>query len=361
MNRKSGLGSWIVSIGLLIIAIAVWVPLIKNLTNNYQNRRQVSPPALPTAIAQIGGTPFEHCIITDSTGPAYRADAGTPVPSSPIPLNTPAPFVPNPTTASEQSTNPLSPVQVTSTMPPVPTETPSPPFKPEVVNVGKFRDDNFHIVLIGIGYGESTNQELLTNAIRQVQSNFKNMRVDFAYIKDPLLINLSHVAQAASFNSPVDRGTLFLRIKLAHPVDTIFLLLNTNEPIGNANGTFGGINYAFVSGNDTNLAFIVTHEIGHELGLNDGYDEYIPNDIPGTELFYTDSMPASLARALQELGTIPPMYEAGMCNGRQLYTFYETTNNIYGNYNPQRPNSWGDSLFTPLQIIEMNDYIATLK
>ena len=223
MNRKSGLGPLIVSIGLLIIAIAVWVPLIKNLTNDYQNRRQVSPPAMPTAIAQAGVVPFEHCVVKDSTGPAFRANAGTPIPSSPVPLNTPAAFMLNPTTDSGQSTNPLPPVQVTPTAP-VPTETPLPPFKLEAVNVGEFRDNNFHIVLVGIGYEEGVNRELLTNAIRQIQPNFKDVRVDFAYIKDPLLVGLSHIAQAASFDSLVDRESLFYRIRLAHPVDTVFLL-----------------------------------------------------------------------------------------------------------------------------------------
>ena len=226
MNRKSGLGSRIVSIGLLIIAIAVWVPLIKNLTNDYQNRRQVSPPAMPTAIAQAGVVPFEHCVVKDSTGLIFKADAGTPVPSSPIPLNTLVPLAPNvpsPATTSEQPTALLPPVQIIPTAP-APTETLLPPFKLEAVNVGEFRDNNFHIVLVGIGYEEGANQELLTNAIRQIQPNFKDVRVDFAYIKDPLLVGLSHIAQAASFDSLVDRESLFYRIRLAHPVDTVFLL-----------------------------------------------------------------------------------------------------------------------------------------
>jgi len=52
------------------------------------------------------------------------------------------------------------------------------------------------------------------------------------------------------------------------------------------------------------------------------------------------------------------MYKMGTCNGRKVYTFYETKNNLYGNYSPQEPNSWGDSVFTPLQILIMNDFIA---
>ncbi|MCX6703914.1 MAG: hypothetical protein NTZ07_00510 [Candidatus Woesebacteria bacterium] len=307
MNRKSDLKSWAISVFLMMIAIAVWVPIIKTLTNNYRNNRQVSPPAMPTAIVQVSVTPFEHCVVKDTTGPAFRADAGTPIPSSPVPLNTPAPFVSNPTTASEQSTNPLPPVQVTPTAP-VPTEALLPPFKLEAINVGEFRDDNFHIVLVGIGYEKVINQELLANTIQQIEPNFKNIRVDFAYIKDPLLVGLSHIAQSVSFDSLADREALFFRVRLAHPVDTVFLVLNTNEPIGNADGTAGGVNYDFVSGQDVRLAFIVTHEIGHQLGLDDGYNEYIPNDVPGTELFYADAMPASLSRALRELGTIPTDY-----------------------------------------------------
>jgi hypothetical protein len=72
-------------------------------------------------------------------------------------------------------------------------------------------------------------------------------------------------------------------------------------------------------------------------------------------------MPDFLARSLDELGYIPPLYEAGTCNSKKIYTFYESSNNIMGNYNPQGPSSWGDSVFTPLQIQIMNDHVKQLK
>jgi hypothetical protein len=96
--------------------------------------------------------------------------------------------------------------------------------------------------------------------------------------------------------------------------------------------------------------------------MGDGYMRYYaPGELPDSELFYQDDMPRILSDALKKLGTVPPMYEAGTCNGKKLYQFYKSSNNIYGNYNPQGPNPWGDTFFTPLQIIEMNDYIAALK
>ena len=68
-----------------------------------------------------------------------------------------------------------------------------------------------------------------------------------------------------------------------------------------------------------------------------------------------------LARALEELGETPPMYIAGTCNGRMLYTFYNSLENVYGNVPVGGlPAEYLNSLeFTPLQILEMNDYISS--
>jgi hypothetical protein len=324
------------------------------------NNRSVQPPALPTAIP-LTGTPFDYCVVNKDTGLSYQANAGTPVAASPVPFNTPVPETletVSATTLAEQSAQ-----SAEATTLPSPTENTTSilTFNPDVVNVDQFKADNFHVIFIGVGFDKETNQEILENTIKEVQLGFSGIRIDFAYVKNPLTIKLSHVAQMADFDNIIDFITLTAKIKSVHPTDGIILLLNTDEYIGDTGINSSGTDYAFVSGNDPYVIFSTTHEIGHQLGLGDGYNQYLADQIPNSELFYADSMPDFLARSLDELGYIPPLYEAGTCNSKKIYTFYESSNNIMGNYNPQGPSSWGDSVFTPLQIQIMNDHVKQLK
>jgi len=55
------------------------------------------------------------------------------------------------------------------------------------------------------------------------------------------------------------------------------------------------------------------------------------------------------------------MFEAGTCNGRKLYTFYDNFYNLMGLYVFNGPRPWGDSAFTPLQLQIMKDKIVSLR
>ena len=302
--------------------------------------------------------PFEYCVLQEDSGLANQINAGTPVPMQPVYLG--------PTPTVQVQTEP----QATDTPEPGPTPTFEPTatqpvydelngWQVEVADMGGFKEDNFHMVIIGVGYtDEAQNEAKLREIISSLKVNFMEVTVDFAYVKSPLNLNLLHADQAVDFANSRDLGKLLAKIRDVYPVDSVLIAIETPSFLGTSDNR----HFAVLTGSDPNSLNVASHETAHLLGLGDGYRAYYPERIlPNSELFYLDSMPRILSDALAKLDSTPPMYEVGTCNGRKLYTFYERSNNRMSDYNPQGPNSWGDSLFTPLQIQVMNNFIATLK
>ena len=320
------------------------------------------PPAVfPNgALGAVGGN-FEYCQLNENSNDSDRASAGTPIPSKAVVIG------PTPTTVAEIVPTPTFGISEAQVATPVFEPTAAPTSEPlalltqiEVVNVGQFEKNNWHFVFIGVGYSRDENPYQMAKVIELVEKNFEGVDVDFAYIKEPLNLDFNRIDLRVELNSRLEGAALFSKIKTVYPVDSLIIGVNTSDVFGtSARMRITDFSYAILTLSNPSVGLIATHEMGHQLGLSDGYQAYNPPEIlPNTELFYLDGMPVSLARALSKLEETPPMYKMGTCNGRKVYTFYETKNNLYGNYSPQEPNSWGDSVFTPLQILIMNDFIA---
>ncbi|QQG41648.1 MAG: hypothetical protein HYV90_05855 [Candidatus Woesebacteria bacterium] len=309
----------------------------------YEAKRAVVPVAppvsLPTAITNQGGL-YEYCVINENSPDSSRHMAGTDVPDMPVPIN--------PTGTPEV-------VREIATLP-VPTKPANKiPISRSDIEVSKrFSQKNFHIVIVGFGFSKTEIPVVMAELIERIQKNFEGVDVDFSYLKIPMEAEFDHVGPEVYFKNESYKQNLFDSIRAVYPMDSMISGINTNLGLGTSQGTS-----AIFTINDMYVAtFIMTHEIGHQFGIGDGYHySYPPGWIPNSELFYLDQMPPNLARAVKELGHTPPMYLMGTCQGKPVYQFYDTKFNIYGDWEPTGPNPWGDSPFTPLQILIMNDYI----
>jgi len=359
---------WLLAISLIILdaVILVGISNSNKEVDRFDQAHSLVNPSVALPAATLVAQSYDYCTLKQDAGLATDLQAGTPVPMQPVALG------PTPTAAPTEMAQPTEtsrpeanePVLVPTLVPTLAPTATQPVYneleswKPEVVDPGALKKSNFHAVVVGVGYPESENETKLLAIISGLENNFTGVNIDFAFVRNPVNLNLDHTEQAVNFSSNSDIDKILAKIRKVHPVDGIVLALDTPEFLGTSDTR----QWAMLTGTDPNAVLIGSHEIGHLLGLGDGYESYYPNGyLPNSELFYSGSMPKILSDSLPKLKTLPPLYEVGTCNGNNVYTFYERSNNIMSDYNPQGPNPWGPSVFTPLQILEMNDFISITK
>lgn len=338
----------IVCWGYVIINFYILWPSIKDYYYNSNDQEAVVVQSEPIDL----GIQFDFCgEVDEASDPIAQLNAGTPIPYQPVIMST---VVPGPTLIPE----PL----IFSTPPPAPAVSPTPSTELtrsplEVVSVGNYQVDNYHIVFVPVGYDDAYIFGEMPGLIWNIGTNFSQIKVDFAYVNVSIEYGFEHVQQSVDFESVADKKKLFAEIKKVYPADGIVVLLNTPEYLGTRIG-----NFSILSGSDPDTKLIATHEIGHMLSLDDGYQLIYPKGhLPNSELFYIDRMPSKLISALEQMNTWPDMYKVGNCRGKAVYSFYESNNNVMRDYSPSGTSSWGVSTFTPLQIILMNDYVSWFK
>ena len=271
------------------------------------------------------------------------------------------------TPTEEHVVIPTSESVLAATIEPTPVTAPTPtgvPVNNSPLNIERpadFSPLNFHVLFVGVGFdpdeipGEM--DRLMSSRIRQ---NFQGLAVDFAYVKEPVHLNFQHLGTIILFTNDQERIDLLSLVRSQYPADSVVIAVKMNEMVGTSLNSGEVIIF---SSNNLAVEYLTTHELGHQLGLGDAYEVgyFRPSEFPNSEMFYLDDMPDYLVKALNKLGTMPPMYEAGTCNGRKLYTFYDNYFNLMGLYVFDGPRPWGDTAFTPLQLIIMKNRIAELK
>lgn len=352
----------IFAIAIIIAVFDVWLGF--KVTKRWYVSIPVQPEiTFPTAIVP-SGTLYDYCHLDESSSPENKLNAGTPIPYKPVFTGS----TPTPTAEVVQEQAIVFPTEIatetaaTATI--LPTEIPPTPIPPtdtpivKIVKAGSFRTVSYHFVIVGVGYDENENETALITLISKFQKKFEGVNVDFAYLKTPYDIKFKHVGARVEFVNLNDKERLIEKIKSEYPMDGMVIALKTTDMVGT--GVLGG-DYSILSSNSPYSPFIFTHEMGHMLGMDDQYARYMKaSEFPNIELFYLDAMPPRLRNALNELGYVPPLYVAGTCNGKYLYTFYDTMQNIYGNVQVGAlPPEYFEKLeFTKLQIIEMNNFIS---
>lgn len=308
---------------LAIAAMGIFVYSHIRLTNNAKKFYAYNTQVLLQQATPIVGVPFDFCTADENTSPARLSNTDSSL-AEEVVLNTPV-------------QNQQQEKQYDSKI------------------VGMYWPWHYHILLVGVGYEKSNNIDALKNAVKEIAPSFKGINVDFAYAEEPVMMKLNHIRQLVL----VDQNELnrFDELIKSHNIDGVYFLINSDEYLGTASGGLFKTKYTFSNGgNNQWLAIIMTHEIGHMLGLSDGYKAYSPEEyLPNGELFFADSMPVYLANAVKKLGYVPPLFEAGICKDKTLYRFYESDQDIMGDYNFE--NYKEGKIFTPLQKIIMNNYV----
>lgn len=311
---------------------------------------------LPSSITNPAGL-HEYCELGKNSNDQQKSALGTPVPNQAV-IITPANLQPTQSDQTSQVEN-LPAVQ-TPTM-----AVQNPTFaipNLEITKLGNFKRTNFHLVFVGIGFDDEENKDQLISLLTKTAIHFTNVHVDFAYVNSPIkYMELTHIGTDVDAKNVQNVFDTYDAIKKVYPIDGLVFIVKTPDDIGTATVNHGYM-YILFSSEENNADLYLSHEIGHLLGNSDGYSSVFKESyFPSTELFYLDKMPVSLVKALNEIGKMPPMYYMGACKGRSLYQFYDPRFNIYSDYNPDGNSPWGNSLFTPLQIQIMNDYIGAAK
>ncbi len=317
------------------------------------------------------GIQFDFCAeVTEDSDPVAKLHAGTHVPFEQVLISTEVAFMTPSFVESESTPIPnlseTPPPLFTPEPSPTPTATTSPRVwndKPlNVVRAENYSDENYHIVFVPVGYGDNGFGDAyflsaLPELIDNLNSNFSGVKVDFAYADSSVEVEFKHVGRAVDFKNDSDKNKLFNKIKKVYPVDGMVVLINTPFYLGTQ-----GINYAILSGSDERTDQMATHEIAHMFSLDDGYQFIFGEDhLPNSELFYADQMPSKLIKALEKMDVWPTLYKVGYCKEKEVFSFYESDNNIMKSYGTSEIKSWGSSTFTPLQMIIMNDFVDWFK
>ncbi len=295
---------------------------------------------------------WDYCSANEYTRDSSKERLGTPVPSYPVTIGPSQPLF--------QLSESMRTQGDLETPIPSPTEmqTDFSGIRESHVQVTEFKNTNLHFVFIGDGFPtEKENESNLYNLITQVETRFSGVNVDFAYVPQPISLALEHTDSAAKFNEK-DLTALFLKLQKVSRIDRLFILVNSPIPLASSNGYVSFMSTGLFASNT-----MAIHEMGHQIGMADEYqDAYNAAAFPSSELFYLDQkLPDNLVKALNELGYSPPIYLMGNCNGRNLYSFYDTKYNVYGDYTVQPMFNWDYVYFTPLQKILMNDFIKAYR
>lgn len=337
--------------------------------NYYLITRIVAPPVelRPDIVIENG---FDYCKFPEDPNASEMIRSGTPVPFESVVMRPP---VINDNTVTGE--NPI--ISVTGTQGPtttveaLPTPSPTPlpenfgldNLKVEITKPENYDEGNIHVVFVGIGFGEDENILEFEEFTEIMAVNFEGVKIDFAYLKSPVNMDFEHAGVSVRFKDSEEQRLLARKIRQTYPMDSMLIGINTDADLGTSYyHKFNNFGFAMISMGDPHAPRDATHEIGHQLGLEDGYMEYLDSGaFPNSELFYANSMPVSLHDALVDLGYTPPLYEVGTCEGRPLYSFYESNNNIMRDYEPTYDNSWGNLMFTPVQIQIMNNDVERRK
>lgn len=354
---------WIISIVFIVFDVIFFPSYISEKYQAYQVQTKIQEKIdWQSAIVYDG---YEYCQVKDNTRTSDKFIAGTKVPFEEVAINTAVPETPVaiPTPESIVGTPTPGPQQLSPTA----TITPFPQFDELflVVRPLDYKPANFHVVLVGIGYDRNQNEDELKKLIFELSKNFQGINVDFAYVQKPIIVNLKHLQQLVLFADLNEQQKTINGIKDMYPADSVLFVVDTGLALRTS--ISGPENHAIFSGANAEALRAATHELGHQLGLGDGYTNNktavykTGYNIPNSELFFADEVPYYLALALTRMEETPPLYYMGTCNGKGVYQFYEPGYNIMADYLYLGPKPWGDSTFTPLQTIEANLFIDDLK
>ena len=214
----------------------------------------------------------------------------------------------------------------------------------------------YKILLVPVGYNEPNELDRSLGYLASILTDaFRGVNVEFSYLDISMPIGIERIGRWVSVINENELKELKDIIKKSYPVDGIVLALNNSELMG------AGGNYPVFSGETGETLYLAIHEVGHHLGLGDGYKRYYdPEELTGSELFlFRDQLNYWTNEAHNKVK--PPIkFTGNYCVCLPVYTFYgdvNIMNKYYSNQEVLQLLKNGESPFNPLQIEIMNGKI----
>lgn len=217
--------------------------------------------------------------------------------------------------------------------------------------------NGYKILLVPVGYTEPNELDKSLGYLANILTGaYKGVDVEFSYLDTSMPIGIEKTGRWASVTDENELKELKEIIKHFYPVDGIVLVLNNNQYLG------AGGDYPVFSGETFGALYLAIHEVGHHLGLGDGYRRYYnPEELNGSELFLFLDRLEPRVKSAQKVVKSPIKFTGNYCVCLPIYTFYgydNIMNKYYRNQEIFQMLKNEESPFNPLQIEIMNRKIT---
>lgn len=278
-----------------------------------------SAVATPTAIAlppaDLKGTIHDYCKpITENSAPVAQAIAGTPVPVQEVSLPTPAPIT------EEQKPPAITKIEDINMT------------RSQILTAGRIPDPNsFQAVIALVGYEEKNLAPKIQETNKYLSQIFKDVDVEFSFLNHPMFLSLNRVDHYVDFGDEKESWALSAKINRVFNFHQLIYLINTGEYLGTSRSySDRRFNFFIASGEGIWSKYLVGHEMGHALGLSDGYKaDNMQRAIPSEELFTKVEELPEVARKAYSVEEPKIVFTGGVCtiNDRPhpIYTFNHTS------------------------------------
>jgi hypothetical protein len=186
----------------------------------------------------------------------------------------------------------------------------------DILTYDKHGSNKYQFLFVPVGFTPKEGKEVIQEIILKITPAFNDIPIRFLFSSKSLPLQIDYLDRTAFFGDGYKK--IFKELEKVMPINGIGAVLNSNEYFG-----LGGDKILF-SGRNENALVLATHEIGHHLGLNDGYERYYnPDSMNGTELFTAISkLNPQMRYAARKYG--PPIFKTGNhYDGKAIYKFYE--------------------------------------
>ena len=231
----------------------------------------------------------------------------------------------------------------------------------------------YEILIVPIGFGDrfkfdKESNEIMMRMLDTLERAFDGVDISFSYLKASIPIGFQYFDRHVQFSNIQEANILLESINHTYPVNSLAFMLYTPNFVGTLQNypifSCSGVRDT-VSGKVIAIPYLPIHEIGHGLGLGDGYERFFQQGdyygINGSELFTSlHLLYPNILEAYKEVR--PPIVNTGnTCNGEPVYTFYSEDYDIMDRfYDLEELTALleeGRNPFNPFQIEIMNDFI----
>lgn len=222
---------------------------------------------------------------------------------------------------------------------------------------------DYQVVLVPVGYDDTIVDFRMSQLADNLSLVFNGVNINFSYLNTSVPIQINHISRLLRFESQAEADSIFGKIDNVHNVDSVVFVVNS-DMYGGSGGTT-----AIATGENEASLYLISHELSHGIHLDDGYQRYYrEGNIPNGEFFFDAEelrvKDPIIDRAYSNLLTQPPIVKVGVCNGKPVWSFYGVKNIMNGYWSDddiRKSIQEGGSMFTPLQIETMNEYIKTIR